>query len=188
MGHEELPMRGPDRFLRLLHAILRLAAYVLALAMVVVILEGVVSVVMTVYRHLATEPWFIIPNIVQTFGAFLAVLIAYEIFANITLYIRSDVFPLKLVLATAMMAVARKIIVMDEYVPVELVGMGALLLGLGLAYWLVAMADLRTGPALRGATDVGNAASDHAAARARGAVPRRGLPRDHASRADRGLS
>ncbi|TVQ91209.1 MAG: hypothetical protein EA400_05105 [Chromatiaceae bacterium] len=188
MGHEELPMRGPDRLLRLLHWILRMAAYALAITMVVVILEGVASVVMTVYKHLVSEPWFIIPNIVQTFGAFLAVLIAYEIFANITLYIRTDVFPLKLVLATAMMAVARKIIVMDDYAQGELIGMGALLLGLGLAYWLVAMADLRTGPAQRGAIDMHNPPDAPPASRARGAVPRRASPRDHASRSDRDLS
>jgi uncharacterized membrane protein (DUF373 family) len=43
----------------------------------------------------------------------LVVLIAIEIFINITLYIRSDVIPVKLVVATALMAISRKIIVFD---------------------------------------------------------------------------
>jgi len=85
----------------------------------------------------------------------LAVLIAYEIFANITLYIRSDVFPVKLVVATAVMAVARKIIILDmeEYTALDLIGIGAVVLGLGVSHWLISQADSRCGPARSGAAD-----------------------------------
>ncbi|MCF8005221.1 MAG: phosphate-starvation-inducible PsiE family protein, partial [Chromatiaceae bacterium] len=83
------------------------------------------------------------PDIIKTFGAFLAVLIAYEIFSNIRLYIRSDVFPMKLVVATAIMAIARKIIILDmaEYSALDLVGMGVIVVGLGITYWLISLAD-----------------------------------------------
>ncbi len=40
-------------------------------------------------------------------------LIAIEIFLNIVLYLRDDVLHVKLVLATALMAIARKVIVLD---------------------------------------------------------------------------
>jgi uncharacterized membrane protein (DUF373 family) len=147
--HEELPLREPDPVLRALHWIMRIATYVLAVAMVVVIIEGVVSVIYTLYQSMVRPPYLMVPNIVQTFGAFLAVLIAYEIFANITLYIRTDVFPVKLVVATALMAIARKIIIMDmdEYSALDLVGIGAIVIGLGVSYWLVALADTCGGPA-----------------------------------------
>jgi uncharacterized membrane protein (DUF373 family) len=154
-GHQELPTQAPDPVLRVLHRIMHWATYVLAIAMVVVILEGVVSVIHTLYLSMTTPPFFIVPDIVKTFGAFLAVLIAYEIFANITLYIRSDVFPVKLVVATAVMAVARKVIIldMDEYTALDLVGIGAVVLGLGVSYWLISQADSRCGPARSGAAD-----------------------------------
>jgi uncharacterized membrane protein (DUF373 family) len=154
-GHQELPTQASDPVLRVLHRIMHLATYVLAIAMVVVILEGVVSVIYTIYLSMTTSPFFMVPDIVKTFGAFLAVLIAYEIFANITLYIRSDVFPVKLVVATAVMAVARKIIVldMDEYTALDLMGIGAVVLGLGVSYWLISQADLRCEPAGSGASD-----------------------------------
>ncbi len=104
---------------------------------------------------MSTPPFFLVPDIVKTFGAFLAVLIAYEIFANITLYIRSDVFPVKLVVATAVMAVARKIIVldMDEYTALDLIGIGTVVLGLGISYWLISQADARCGPTRSGSID-----------------------------------
>ncbi len=146
--HEEFPTREPDPVLRLLHWVLRLATYVLAIAMAVVILEGVASVIHTLYITMSRPPYFMVPDIVTTFGVFLAVLIAYEIFANITLYLRTDVFPVKLVVATAVMAIARKIIIldMDEYSAMDLVGIGAVVLALGIAYWLISKADAaRTG-------------------------------------------
>ncbi len=141
--HEELPTDEPDPILSWLHRVMRSAAYVLAIAMVIVILAGVISVLHTIYLHLVQPPYFVIPDIIKTFGAFLALLIAYEIFSNIRLYIRSDVFPLKLVVATAIMAIARKIIILDmaEHSALDLIGMGIAVVGLGITYWLISLAD-----------------------------------------------
>jgi uncharacterized membrane protein (DUF373 family) len=151
-GHEELPTDEADPILRWLHRIMRVAAYALAIAMVLVILVGVVSVGHNLYLNLATPPYFLIPDIIKTFGAFLAVLIAYEIFANITLYIRSDVFPMKLVVATALMAIARKVIILDmeDYSALDLLGIGAIVIGLGVAYWLISRAEATSAGALTG--------------------------------------
>jgi uncharacterized membrane protein (DUF373 family) len=159
-GHQELPTNEGDPVLRLLHHAMRGAAYVLAVVMVFVILVGVISVIHTVYINLARPPFFLIPDIIKTFGAFLAVLIAYEIFSNITLYIRSDVFPMKLVVATAIMAIARKIIIldMDDYTALDLVGMGVITVGLGITYWLISLADTRRGDGANGPSAKGPSA------------------------------
>ncbi|WP_462329865.1 phosphate-starvation-inducible PsiE family protein [Thiohalocapsa halophila] len=151
--HEEFPTRAPDPVLRTMHRVLRVATYVLAIAMVVVILEGVASVIHTLYVNMSSPPYFMVPDIVKMFGVFLAVLIAYEIFANITLYLRTDVFPVKLVVATAVMAIARKVIILDmeEYSALDLVGIGAVVLALGIAYWLISQAD--AGGKMRWSTD-----------------------------------
>ncbi|WPL19480.1 putative membrane protein [Thiorhodovibrio winogradskyi] len=148
-GHEEFPIESKDPVLRVLHWIMRGAAYVLAIAMVGVIVEGVISVIYELYRSLVTKPFFLVPDIVPIFGGFLAVLIAFEIFANITLYIRSDVFPVKLVIATALMAISRKIIVVDmgEYSALDLLGVAAVVIALGATYWMVSRVD--QGPGIR---------------------------------------
>jgi uncharacterized membrane protein (DUF373 family) len=52
-------------------------------------------------------------DILETFGAFLTMLIAIEISLNITLYLRGYTLHVKLVIATALMAIARKVIVFD---------------------------------------------------------------------------
>lgn len=142
-SHDELPTNEQDPILRWLHRVMRMAAYVLAVAMVFVIIVGVISVVHTIFLNLIQPPYFLIPDIIKTFGAFLAVLIAYEIFSNIRLYIRSDVFPMKLVVATAIMAIARKVIILDmaEYSALDLLGIGVIVVGLGITYWLISLAD-----------------------------------------------
>jgi len=83
--------------------------------MVFVITWGIGDVVFVLYQRLMEPPIYLlsISDILATFGAFLAVLIAIEIFTNITLYIRNDVLPVELVVATALMAICRKVIIFD---------------------------------------------------------------------------
>jgi uncharacterized membrane protein (DUF373 family) len=67
------------------------------------------------------------------------VLIAIEIFINITLYIRNDVLPVNLVVATALMAISRKVIIFDfkELTPMYILATAAVVLALGITYWLI---------------------------------------------------
>ena len=69
----------------------------------------------------------------------MAVLIAIEIFINIRLYLGTNVLPIQLVLATALMAAARKVIVLDadKITPLHVLALGAVILPLGITYWLI---------------------------------------------------
>ena len=68
-----------------------------------------------------------------------AVLIAIEILLNITLYLRDDVVHVKPVVATALMAIARKVIAFDfaRINGMDILGAGAVVLALGIVYWLM---------------------------------------------------
>ncbi|MFA6164879.1 MAG: phosphate-starvation-inducible PsiE family protein [Methylobacter sp.] len=140
-SHEELPMQHEDPFIQFLHRTIRLGVKFLALLMVIVILFGIIDVVYVIFEKITQPPFMLmtINDMLETFGAFLAVLIAIEIFLNITLYIRSDVIPVKLVVATALMAISRKVIVFDyKHLPAEYVSASALVLvALGITYWLI---------------------------------------------------
>lgn len=109
--------------------------------MVLVILFGVIDVAWTLYQRLLGPPRFIltIGDILATFGAFMVVLIAIEIFQNIILYLRDDVIHVKIVLATALMAVARKVIILDydNLDPMYVFATGLLLIATGIAYYFI---------------------------------------------------
>jgi uncharacterized membrane protein (DUF373 family) len=140
-SHEELPMQHEDPFIQFQHRTIRLGVKFLALLMVAVILFGIIDVVYVIFEKITQPPFMLltINDMLETFGAFLAVLIAIEIFLNITVYIRSDVIPVQLVVATALMAISRKIIVFDyKHLPAEYVSASALVvIALGITYWLI---------------------------------------------------
>jgi uncharacterized membrane protein (DUF373 family) len=120
---------------------IRAVVRVLAVLMTAVIVWGVADVVYVLYNRLFTPPVGLleISDILATFGAFMAVLIAIEIFINITLYLREEVIALEVVLATALMAISRKIIVLDfKEVDYPFIwASGGVILALAVAYYLV---------------------------------------------------
>ena len=141
LKHEELPEDHSDPLLKILHRSIRFAIRILAILMVLVIYWSIADVVYVLYNRLMSPPFFLldIEDILQTFGAFMVVLIAVEIFINIRLYLGSNVIPVELVIATALMAVARKIIVLDLKLvsPEQIVGLALVTISLGVSYWLV---------------------------------------------------
>jgi len=140
-SHEELPTEHDDPFIKYSHRTIRLGVKFLSILMVFVILSSIVDVLYVIWGKISESPYFLIStnDLLETFGSFLAVLIAIEIFLNITIYIRSDVIPVKLVVATALMAISRKVIVFDyKHLDPEYVSASALVLvALGITYMLV---------------------------------------------------
>ena len=136
-----LSIDDKDPLIRFLHKVIRFGVKVLAVLMALVILWGIGDVVWVFLRRLSQPPYFILKvnDILFLFGAILVVLIAIEIFLNITLYLREDVIHVRLVLATALMAIARKVIVFDykELSPQYILATAAVVLSLGITYWLI---------------------------------------------------
>lgn len=130
-----------ERFIGFLHKCIHYAVRALAVLMVVVIWFGVADVVYVLFTRISAHPYHLIEisDILATFGAFMAVLIAIEIFINIVSYLREDAIQLEIVLATAYMAILRKVIVLDyketsaEYVYAT----AAVVLAISIGYWLV---------------------------------------------------
>lgn len=141
MQHDEIPEEHQDPFLKVLHRAIRLAVKVLAVLMVLVIFWSIADVVYVLYSRLISPPFLLLDleDILQVFGAFMVVLIGIEIFINIRLYLGSNIFPVQLVIATALMAIARKVIVLDlKLVSAEqIAGIALVTLALGISYWLV---------------------------------------------------
>ena len=140
-GHNHLDENAEDPLIAVLHRLIRFAIRILAVLMTAVIFWAVADVLLVLYEKLSTPPVFLLDmtDIFQVFAAFLAVLIAIEIFANITLYLRDDVIHVKLVVATALMAIARKVIVLDLSIlePSYLYAIAAIVIALGITYWLL---------------------------------------------------
>lgn len=134
-------METNEPLIQRLQIIIHWSVRALAILMVLVIVMGVVDVGWTLYQRLISPPVYIltIPDMLATFGAFMAVLIAIEIFTNITIYLREDIIHVKIVMATALMAIARKVIILDlnKIEPAYLWGIASVVFSISIGYWLV---------------------------------------------------
>lgn len=136
------PLNVNSPFVHFLQKIILWSVNLLALLMTLMVIWTVLDVIFIIYQK-SQESFFLltdIDEILSIFGVFLVVLIAIEIFVNIILYLKKGVSHLKLVMATALMAIARKVIILDyDLVSAwHMAGMAALILALGFAYWFIA--------------------------------------------------
>jgi uncharacterized membrane protein (DUF373 family) len=145
-----LAMSTSDPLVTWCERIINFGVRILAVLMTAVIVWGVADVIWMLYKDLIRPPFLLLDlsDIFALFGAFLTVLIAIEIFINITLYLREDVIHVKLVMATALMAIARKVIIFDFTVitPAYIYATATVVFALSIGYWLISqkgMVDLR---------------------------------------------
>ncbi|WP_064607155.1 phosphate-starvation-inducible PsiE family protein [Photobacterium sp. J15] len=130
-----------DTFSKKLEIVIHWSVRALSILMVLVIVMGVIDVAWTLYQKLITPPLYIltISDMLATFGAFMAVLIAIEIVINITIYLRENVIHVKIVMATALMAIARKVIIIDADTAdaMYIIAVGVVVLSMSIGYWLI---------------------------------------------------
>ena len=128
-------------FLHRLEQFEALVAKVLSIAMVLVVLVIIIDLSIVLAQSLITSTpnGFLSRTLTDIFGLFLSVLIALEILENITAYIKKHVVQVELVIATALTAVGRKLIILDleKVTGLSLIGLALAVLALSMSYWIV---------------------------------------------------
>ena len=81
----------------------------------------------------------------QLFGLFLNVLIALEILENITAYLKKHVIQVELVIVTSLIAVSRKIIILDleKKDSNDLIALAVAVFSLSISYFIIRQANSR---------------------------------------------
>jgi uncharacterized membrane protein (DUF373 family) len=87
-------------------------------------------------------------QMLDTFGIFLSVLIALELVETVEVYFKKSEVHVEIVILVALIALARKVVLIDlhDYEPVTILGLAALFIGLAAAYVAVRWAK-NLGPA-----------------------------------------
>ncbi|WP_346341763.1 phosphate-starvation-inducible PsiE family protein [[Phormidium] sp. ETS-05] len=127
-------------FLHLLETVEIIVSKVLSLAMVVVIGVSIWNLgVFTITSLFTADIKSYYKVLFQVFGLFLNVLIALEILENISGYLKKQVIQVELVIVTSLIAVARKIIILDldKADGIDIIGLGIAVLALSISYWIV---------------------------------------------------
>ncbi|KAF3887555.1 MULTISPECIES: phosphate-starvation-inducible PsiE family protein [Nostocales] len=129
-----------ESFMHFIEDIEVLVSKVLSLLMVLVILVAIGDLVVFLVKELFDTPYGKFnTTLFKIFGLFLNILIALEILENITAYLRKHVFQVELVIVTSLIAVSRKIIILDleKVTGIDIIGLGIAVLALSISYLII---------------------------------------------------
>jgi uncharacterized membrane protein (DUF373 family) len=117
----------------------KLIALVLGVLLIVVVALSTVDLGFLIAQDIWKPPRFLIPvqGLLEIFSFFLVILIGVELLETLKAYLKKDVIHVRLVLEVALIAMARKVIILEpnSVTALTLFGMAALILALGLAFY-----------------------------------------------------
>jgi uncharacterized membrane protein (DUF373 family) len=135
--------------LSLLKRFEQLMAWFLSILLVAVIVLATVDLTVDLIKDiLYVTPHFLVgvDELLSLFGSFLIILLGLELLASVKSFLQDDVIHVEVVLMVAVIALARKVIILELHEPtaLTLVGVATLLLALAISYRLI-MPMLRNG-------------------------------------------
>jgi uncharacterized membrane protein (DUF373 family) len=128
--------------IRIVERIEKVVVIGLLVLMLLVVIAGSIELVFVIIQAMAEPPRFMLLDInelLRIFGFFLLVLIGLELLATIRMYIQDDMIHVELVMVVALIAVSRKIIVLDysKTDAITVLGIAALIIALSAGYYLM---------------------------------------------------
>ena len=133
-----------DRFMKLFEKVVVLS---LIAMMALIILLSTVELGWIIVKDIITSPYVLpgIAELLDVFGFFLLILIGVELLETIRAYLVEHVVHVEVVLEVALIAVARKVIILDvkEYPSLTILAIGGLILALSVAFFLERQARRR---------------------------------------------
>ena len=135
------------KLLAALDSFKRILVIIITFMMGVVLLLAVIDLGHTLYVDIVDHPpYFLLSlgEILEVFGIFLLVLIGIELFETMEIYIKENVVHIEVVLTVALIALARKVIILDvkKLESTTLLAIAALILALSIGYYLIKKAFL----------------------------------------------
>ena len=117
----------------------KLIALVLGVLLIVVVALATVDLGFLIAQDIWKPPRFLIPvqGLLEIFSFFLVILIGVELLETLKAYVKKDVIHVRLVLEVALIAMARKVIILEpnSVTALTLFGMAALISALGVAFY-----------------------------------------------------
>lgn len=118
----------------------RVVVYVLLALMSVVILLAIVDLGRIIYTDIFSFPYFqiSIDDLLKIFGFVLLIVIGVELLETIKAYLSEHIVHVEIVIEVALIAVARKVIILDvkDLPPLSVFGIASLILVLSVGYYL----------------------------------------------------
>ena len=119
----------------------KLLVILITVMMGVVLVSAVAELGYILFKDLVSPPYFIldISELLEIFGVFMLVLIGIELLETLEIYIRDNVVHVEIVFTVALIAIARKVIILDVKILSSgtLFSIGFIILALSVGYYLI---------------------------------------------------
>ena len=119
----------------------RIVVNILIVLMMVVVLVSTIELGWIIIKDMITAPMFFleISELLEIFGFFMLVLIGIELLETIKAYLVEGIVHVEIVLEVALIAIARKVIILDmeKYDGLTIVGIAGLIVSVAAAYYAI---------------------------------------------------
>lgn len=118
-------------------------SFIVLLLMTIIVAIAIVELGIILYLDLFDPTdgvlFLEIDEMFRIFGFFFIILIGFELVETIEMYFKDNVIHAEVVLLVAVIAVSRKVILLDleKYDPLAIIGLGIIILALGGCYWFI---------------------------------------------------
>ncbi len=134
-----------ERAVSSIHAAKKWMSFVVLILMTAVVAIAIVELGIVLYMDLFDPNdgviFLEIDELFRIFGFFFIILIGFELVETVEMYFKDNIIHAEVVLLVAVIAVSRKVILLDleKYDPLAVIGLGIIIFSLGGCYWLIKM-------------------------------------------------
>lgn len=132
-----------NKAVSLVHSVKRLMSFIVLILMTIIVAISIVELGILLYTDLfdpTDDVLFLeIDELFRIFGFFFIILIGFELIETVEMYFKENVIHAEVVLLVAVIAVSRKVILLDleKYDPLAIIGLGVIIIALGGCYYLI---------------------------------------------------
>ncbi len=132
-----------DNAVSFIHTAKKWMSFIVLILMTIIVAIAIVELGIILYLDLfdsTDDVLFLeIDEMFRIFGFFFIILIGFELVETIEMYFKDNIIHAEVVLLVAVIAVSRKVILLDleKYDPLAIIGLGIIIIALGGCYWLI---------------------------------------------------
>lgn len=132
-----------DKAVSLIHASKKWMSFIVLVLMTIIVAIAIVELGIILFFDIfdpTDDVIFLeIDELFRIFGFFFVILIGFELVETVEMYFKDNVIHAEVVLLVAVIAVSRKVILLDleKYEPLAIIGLGVIILALGGCYYLI---------------------------------------------------
>ncbi|MCL6416744.1 phosphate-starvation-inducible PsiE family protein [Aestuariirhabdus sp. Z084] len=125
------------------HVVKKWMSFIVLILMMLIVVISIIELGILLYQDLfdpTDDVLFLeIDELFKIFSFFFIILIGFELIETVEMYFKDNVIHAEVVLLVAVIAVSRKVILLDleKYEPLAIVGLGVIILALGGCYSLI---------------------------------------------------